>query len=76
VGITIRSQDVPDDLYRTLESRAALGGLVLSDYLLNELRHMTERPTPQEFRARLGSRAESTLATAPAEAIREERDRA
>ena len=34
----IQIRNVPDDLHRRLKSRAALAGMSLSDYLLNEIR--------------------------------------
>ena len=71
----IQIRNVPDTLHRQLKSRAALAGMSLSDYLLNELRHVAERPTLDELRARLERRPGLTPTTAPAEAVRAERDR-
>jgi hypothetical protein len=71
---TIQILNVPDVLYRYLESRATSAGLSLSDYLLNELRQMAERPTVDEFRARLARRQGLIPSVAPAEAVRAERD--
>jgi plasmid stability protein len=70
----IQIRNVPDALHRRLKSRAALAGMSLSDYLLNELREVAERPTLEELRDRLQSRLRITPALAPAEAIRAERD--
>jgi hypothetical protein len=47
----------------------------LSDYLLQEIRHVAERPTIDEFRARLKTRPRVTLSIQPAEIIRAERER-
>jgi len=41
---------------RRLKARAALAGVSLSDYLLRELRKVSERPTPEEIRQRLAGR--------------------
>jgi plasmid stability protein len=71
----IQIRNVPDALHHRLKSRAALAGLSLSDYLLNEIREMAERPTLDELRARLRSRPETTLSVTPAQAVRAERDR-
>ena len=71
----IQIRNVPDDLHRRLKSRAALAGMSLSDYLLNEIRLVAEQPTWQEFRARLAHRSPVTLSVEPAEIIREMRDR-
>jgi antitoxin FitA len=62
-------------LHRQLKSRAALAGMSLSDYLLGEIRHLAERPTIDELRARLRARTETDLSVSPAEAVRAERDR-
>jgi len=70
----IQIRNVPDALHRRLKSRAALAGMSLSDYLLNELREMAERPTLEELRARLRSRSRITPSVEPSEAVRAERD--
>ena len=74
MSIMIQIRNVPDALHRRLKSRAALAGMSLSDYLLEELRQMAERPTLDELRARLESRAGTNLSIAPAEMVRAERD--
>jgi plasmid stability protein len=71
----IQIRNVPDALHRRLKSRAALAGMSLSDYLLSEIRHVAERPTIDELRARLERRPEMTPSVGPAEAVRAERDR-
>jgi plasmid stability protein len=71
----IQIRNVPDALHRRLKSRAALAGMSLSDYLLNEIREVAERPTLEELRARLKRRSRVTPSVAPAEAVRAERDR-
>lgn len=75
MAVMIQIRNVPDALHRQLKSRAALAGMSLSDYLLGELRQVAERPTLDELRARLERRAKTTLAVAPAQAVRAERDR-
>jgi plasmid stability protein len=71
----VQIRNVPDALHRQLKSRAALAGMSLSDYLLSEIRQVAERPTIDELRARLRSRAETTPSVPPAEAVRAGRDR-
>jgi antitoxin FitA len=71
----IQIRNVPNELHRRLKSRAALAGMSLSDYLLNEIRQVAERPTLDELRARLDRRTKVTPSVAPAEAIRAERER-
>jgi plasmid stability protein len=41
----IQIRNVPDALHRRLKSRAALAGMSLSDYLLQQIREVAERPT-------------------------------
>jgi plasmid stability protein len=69
-------RNVTETLHRQLKSRAALAGMSLPDYLLSEIRQLAERPTIDELRARLRSRAKTAPSTPPAEAVRAERDRA
>jgi len=71
----IQIRNVPDALHRRLKSRAALAGMSLSDFLLNEIREVAERPTLEELRARLERRSAVTPSIAPAQAVRAERDR-
>lgn len=75
MGAMVQIRNVPDALHRQLKSRAALAGMSLSDYLLSEIRQVAERPTMDELRARLRSRAETAPSVPPAEAVRAERDR-
>ena len=70
----IQIRNVPNELHRKLKARAALSGQSLSDYLLNEIREIAERPTLEELRARLQSLPASDPNPSPAEAVRAERD--
>ena len=70
----IQLRNVPEPLHRTLKSRAAIAGLSLSDYLIRELRVLSERPTPLELRQRVQSRQKIELQESPADALRAERD--
>ncbi len=71
----IQLRHVPDDLHRKLKARAALAGLSLSDYLLQEVRRTAERPTVAELRARLVRRTPVITRVPPAKAVRAERER-
>jgi antitoxin FitA len=73
--VMIQIRNVPEALHRRLKSRAALAGMSLSDYLLDEIRQVAERPTLAELRARLEIRPAITPSLPPADAIRAERDR-
>jgi plasmid stability protein len=70
----IQIRNVPDSLHRRLKSRAALAGMSLSDYLLQQIREVAERPTIEELRARLARRSAVTLSVDTADAVRAERD--
>ncbi len=70
----IQIRNVPDDLHKTLKARAALEGLSLSDYLLNELERSTERPTLREIKERLRQRTPVRPSLSPADAVRAERE--
>ena len=74
MSVMIQIRNVPNDLHRRLKARAALCGQSLSDYLLDEIRQVGERPTVDELRARLQGRTRVTPATSPADAVRAERD--
>jgi plasmid stability protein len=69
----IQLRHVPDDLHRRLKARAAMEGLSLSDYLLQEIRRTAERPTLAELRTRLAKRSRVTPKVPPARAVRAER---
>jgi hypothetical protein len=71
----IQLRHVPDDLHRKLKARAAMEGLSLSDYLLQEVRRLAERPTIAELRDRLARRSPVTTRTPPARVLRADRDR-
>ena len=71
----IQLRHVPDELHRKLKARAALEGLSLSDYLLQEVRQVAERPTLAEMRHRLAQRAPVDTRVSPARAVRAERER-
>ena len=70
----IQIRNVPETLHRTLKARAALAGMSLSDFLLAEIREVAARPTIDELRRRIASRASVSPSVPPAEAVRRERD--
>jgi plasmid stability protein len=70
----IQLRHVPDDLHRKLKARAALEGLSLSEYLLQEVRRVADRPTLAELRHRLAQRAAVNPRTPPAKAVKAERE--
>lgn len=70
----IQIRNVPEGLHRRLKSRAALAGMSLSDYLLQEIGRVAERPSLDELRQRLHSRPSVNPSVPPADAVRAERD--
>ena len=70
----LQVRNVPDDVHRTLKSRAAAAGMSLSEYVLAELRRAAERPTRDEILARIATRPASRPQRSPAAAVRAERD--
>jgi len=75
MSVMIQVRNVPDSVHRVLKARAAMAGMSLSDFLLNELREVAERPSLEEMRARLSSRSPVKAPVPPADLIRGERDR-
>jgi plasmid stability protein len=74
MSVMVQIRNVPDALHRRLKARAALAGMSLSDYLLNEISQAAERPTLEELRARLESRSRLDPSVPPADAVRAERE--
>lgn len=70
----IQIRNVPEGLHRKLKSRAAIEGKSLSDYLLDEVRRIAERPTLAEMLERLKSHSAEDPIPTPTQVIREERD--
>jgi antitoxin FitA len=66
----IQIRNVPDDLHRLLKARAAMAGMSLSDYLLKEISAVAARPTMEEMRARLATRARVEPSESTADIIR------
>lgn len=71
----IQIRNVPQKIHRQLKSRAALAGMSMSEYILQELRKSLERPTREELLDRVAALPEIQLHPSPAEVIRAERDR-
>jgi antitoxin FitA len=72
---TIQIRNVPDDVHRTLRTRAAAAGVSLSDYALRELERVAERPPVADVLARAQSRAGGATSDAIVAAVRSGRDR-
>lgn len=72
---TIQIRNVPDEVHRTLRTRAAASGISLSDYALWELERVAQKPTIAELLARARSRAGGASGQAIVDAVRSGRDR-
>lgn len=59
----IQIRNVPDDVHRTLKSRAAAEGTSLSDYVLREVMRVARSPTPEELDARIRARTPVDVTT-------------
>lgn len=71
----VQIRNVPEDLHRTLRERAARAGTSLSDYLLDELHHLAERPPVADVLARATRRHGGASREDIAAAVRGGRDR-
>jgi len=70
----IELRDVPDDVHRKLEARAAQEGLSLPEYLLVEMKKIADRPTMAEMLERLASREVVNPRESAVDIIRENRN--
>jgi len=73
--VMIQIRNVPEPIHRKLKARAALAGMSLSDYLLDEMRRAAERPTRAELLERITARQPVRPRPRPAAAVRHERAR-
>jgi len=53
MGVLIQIKDVPEDVHRTLKSRAALAGVPLSEYLRRLLEEVAAQMSVEELFAEL-----------------------
>jgi plasmid stability protein len=75
---TLQIRNVPEEIHRTVRTRAAQAGLSVSDYLLGLLSELVTRPTMAQVVERAKSLAQAGGGTNRAEAraaVREGRDR-
>ncbi len=72
---TIQIRNVPDEVHRTLRTRAAASGVSLSDYALGELERVAQKPPIADLLARARGRAGGASGEAIVAAVRAGRDR-
>jgi hypothetical protein len=70
----IQIRNVPDALHRKLKARAALQGKSLSAYLLETIAELAEKPSVEEWRARLRTREPMNLGDETLEILRADRE--
>ena len=70
----IQIRNVPEDVHRTLKSRAVRAGMPLSDYLLAEIERLAKRPTLEELVERIRRRTRIRARESSAVTVRGWRD--
>jgi len=70
----IQIRNVPEALHKQLKAMAAMQGMSLSDFLLEEITRCAERPTVDELREILAKRMRVLPETLAAHIVRESRD--
>lgn len=68
----IQIRNVPDDVHRTLKTRAAAEGLSLSDYVKRDLEELATQATIEEVFARADARGSSGLTAEQIVAVQRE----
>jgi hypothetical protein len=71
----IQIRNLPDEVHRTLMSRAALAGMSLSEYLLKQIGDLVRQPTMAEYRAQLRRHRGPVLDVSIVDDLREEREK-
>jgi plasmid stability protein len=74
MGTLVQVRDVPEEVHRTLKSRAAASGRSLSEYVRRLLERDAGRPTPGELAARIEARGSVRLDEPSEVTIRRLRD--
>lgn len=70
----IQIRNVPDAIHRQVKARASLAGMSMSEFILQELQRVIERPSRDELLDRLARLPGVEVEPSPAELIRSERD--
>ncbi|MET0285051.1 MAG: hypothetical protein ABW352_11290 [Polyangiales bacterium] len=73
--VMIQIRNVPAKVHRILKARAALAGKSLSDYLLHDLERAVEKPSMEEWLAKLRKQEPVELGDSIVEMLREDRER-
>ena len=70
----IQIRNGPEAIHRQIKARASLSGMSMSEFILQELKRVIERPSREEVLDRLAKLPGVELEPSPAELIRSERD--
>jgi plasmid stability protein len=70
----IQIRNVPDKIHRQVKARASLAGMSMSEFILQELQRVVERPSRDELLDRLSKLPGLEVEPSPSELIRRERD--
>ena len=70
----LQVRNVPEEIHRTLKSRAASRGLALSDYALEVLKREVSRPTRDEMFRRFQALTRVTTRETAASLVRKSRE--
>lgn len=70
----VQIRNVPQGMHRELKARAARAGMTLSQYLLQEIATILQRPPLDEVLARIRSKSPVELSESPADAVRAVRE--
>jgi antitoxin FitA len=69
----IQIKSVPSGIHKKLKEKASLAGLSLTEFLMQELKLIAERPTVDELKERLLSRKPVKTSMSPSKVLRAER---
>lgn len=70
----IQIRNVPDAVHRQIKARASLAGMSMSEFILQELQRVIERPSRDELLDRISKLPGVEVEPSPPELIRSERD--
>lgn len=73
-SVMIQIRNVPAKVHRILKARAALAGKSLSDYLLDDLKRSVEKPSMEEWLAKVRKQKPVELSFSTVELLQEARD--
>ncbi|MGQ0678443.1 MAG: FitA-like ribbon-helix-helix domain-containing protein [Actinomycetota bacterium] len=74
MGILLQIRDLPDEVHRTLKSRAAASGTSLTEYVRGLLAQAAARPTAQELADRILLRGATPVGEPSEQSVRRLRD--